>query len=291
MLVGINVPGDVAPLTISYQMTYERRVSDLSDRYPNIPKWQVPGHKIGYTIRPREEWEEESLWITGTEIEFTAHVHNVGVPGQLDGWQAGFIQTIYRLERNGHYQNGVVRRLRLNTTFGPLTDGQAPPFYSDPEKFGPLRDSVHFNATDAPNFKLPLEYGPQHSLLLGTSGVEVFRTFLVLAREWDKSIVTLARLDWRIIWGGMYEHKNAEPWRPHKAGEFFRVLLFDTNPKLYARLARNHMNVPFSLKMTEAEKFCQIWQDGKWMRCSMGGDVKDPEVATLDTWRTRLSSM
>jgi hypothetical protein len=290
MLAMINVPGDAAPLTISYRMAYNTRASDLSETYRSVPTCYVPGHDIAYTIRPEEDWEPESLWITGTEIEFTAHVNNEGVPGQLDGWQAGFIQTIYELTRNGEYENGSVRRLRLNTNLGPLTDGDAPPFYNDPQTFGPARDSVNLHATDAPNFKVPLEYGPPQSTLLRTKGRDVFRTFLVLARDRDRSIITLASVSWEINWGGLYQPGNAQFWRPDAAANFLRVRRFDRNPMLYAQLSTNPQHVPFSLRMTEAEKFCQIWEYGNWMRCSMGGDVKDPEVPTLDTWRTHVSS-
>lgn len=290
MLAMINVPGDAAPLTISYGMSYDIRASPLARGYPTADKFKVPGHKITYAIRPKEDWEPASLWITGQEIEFTAHVNNEGVTGQLDAWQAGFIQTIYTLERNGRYANGVERRLRLDNSFGALTDGTEPPFYAAPKAFGPGMDGVHLKASDAPNFRLPLKYGPQDALLSRTSGSEVFCTFLVLVREHDKSIIELARLDWDIDWGGVYQPTNWQRWCPDDASKFLRVRLFDDNPKLYPTLAENHQHVPFSLRMTEAEKFCQLWQDGEWMRCSMGGDVKEPEVPTLDTWRTRLSS-
>jgi hypothetical protein len=290
MFAMINVPGDVEPLVISSQLSFSTRVSDLTSGHRELVEREVPGHPIGYAIRPQEVWEDKSLWITGTEIEFIGRVHNEGATGRLDGWTTGFIQSIYKLERNGHYDNKVVRELKLDTSFGPLTDGNAPPFYNDPKPFGPKRDSIKVEATDAPNFKLPLAYGPQHSLLKRTAGVDVFRTYLVLAREQDKSIVTLASIDWTISWDGEFEHKG-ETWCPDDAANFLKVVGLDSNPQLYAQLGTNHMNVPFSLKMKEAEKFCQISKDGTWMRCSMGGDVKNPKVPNLDTWRTHGSSM
>jgi hypothetical protein len=113
---------------------------------------------------------------------------------------------------------------------------------------------------------------------------------LALARESDKTIIELARLEWHINWAGVYKPNSWQPWKPSDAGEFLRVRLFDCNRKVHPQLATNHKHVPFSLKMTQAERFCQIRENGTWTRCTMGGNVADPEPGNLDTWRTHVSS-
>src|SRR3546814_4129046 len=86
-------------------------------------------------------------------------------------------------------------------SFGPLTDGWSAPFYGPPEAF--TGQSVDLYEDDAPNFQLPLAFGPNTSMLEGTSGQDEFSTYLALARESDKTIITLGAIAWTVDWTGV----------------------------------------------------------------------------------------
>ena len=274
------------PLNVEYTFTYELEASDLSDAYLLMPTYQV-GNTIKYAIRTMDyETEHPKLWITGTEISFDARVLNLGNPNALAEWKAGFIQSIYKSDRDAHYAGNLHRRFKLDTSFGPLMDGSAPPFYKTPKAFVG-KEKVHVTMSDAPNFRVPVVYGPNNAQLQRTSGLDYFCTFLALARERDKSIVTLASAAWIIDWGGVFHGVNTQqPWQPTAAASFFQVGAIDRTPAVYLRMAGNPAHAPFSLLMTEAESFSKILDNGEWKKCGIHGDLDKAAVTTLQTWRT-----
>src|SRR3546814_19238507 len=58
---------------------------------------------------------------------------------------------------------------------------------------------------------------------LGTSGQDEFSTYLALARESDKTIITLGAIAWTVDWTGVYQHGATQPWRPTGPEGFFNV--------------------------------------------------------------------
>ena len=203
----ILVDQDAEPLVLEYQFAYTILRGDRDTGYHLAQKYTVPGYdKIGYAICPAEENKPARLWITGTKICFEGTI--TGKPEtSLQEWKAGLLQTIYKCERNAHYQRAVDqravdRKIRLSMVWGPLMDGRCAPFYGTPEKLQNGKFRVAEN--DAPNFEMPLKFGPENLPLDKTSGEDCFCTFLVLVRVRDKSIIELSRISWTVSWGGTY---------------------------------------------------------------------------------------
>lgn len=230
----------------------------------------------------------DTLWITGVKMFFEGRITALPPWKKFGDWKAGFIQSIYKSERHARYQDGSVRKFRMNTTWGPLKDGDADtPFYGNGTAARHGRTWT-VTANDAPNFKVPMQFGPNQSRLTETYGNDCFCTFLVLARERDKSIIELSRVQWQISWEGRYDQLDKRnPWLPTNRANFLQVSESHA-PKLYATLNRQPGHVPFSLQMAEAENFCEILENGEWKPCNPGGDTTKPGIRSLRSWRTSV---
>ena len=319
----IPVDPTLPPLSLQYSLTYNLSPSNQAKGREGLQLYTVPGTRITYAIsRPEEATVQrpppkertwaggatpsagtrsgtrflatratpttlpDRLWITGTKISFAGRI--LANAGQnLGEWKAGLIQSIYKSERNARYQDGSVRRFRLNTAFGPLKDGEPnTPFYGGGPQEGEDRIwMVH--EEDAPNFKVPAQYGPNKSMLTETFAMDCFCTFLVLARERDKSIIELSRVRWQISWEGNFAPLGRYPWSPTVSADFFKVEQ-SNNPTLYATLDRRPGHVPFSLHLAEAENFFEILENGEWKPCNAGGDTGKPGTRSLSSWRTNV---
>ena len=319
----IPVDPTLPPLSLQYFLTYSLSPSNQAKGREGLQLYTVPGTRITYAIsRPEEATGQrpppkertwaggatpsagtrsgtrflatratprtlpDRLWITGTKISFAGRI--LANAGQnLGEWKAGLIQSIYKSERDARYQDGSVRRFRLNTAFGPLKDGEPnTPFYGGGPQEGEDRIWM-VNEEDAPNFKVPAQYGPNKSMLTETFGMDCFCTFLVLARERDKSIIELSRVRWQISWEGNFDPLGRYPWSPTVSANFFKVEQ-SNNPTLYATLNRRPGHVPFSLHLAEAENFFEILENGEWKPCNAGGDTGKPGTRSLSSWRTSV---
>jgi len=194
----VQVDESEDPLRLEYWFKYDLQRSDYERQFPKVLCFTVPVG-IGYAVFPEETDKPARLLITGKQISFEGSV--IAYPEEsLNGWKAGLVQTIYKAERNAHYQGGLDRKVRLNTPYGPLMDGRSAPFYGPPVE--PHNGKFSVYEDDEPNFEMPLKFGPNGADLERTSGEDHFCTFFVLAREQDKSIIELSRVRWRIVWDG-----------------------------------------------------------------------------------------
>ena len=235
-----------------------------------------------YSIRPVEGKRlAESLWIHVREISFTGRI-NV-VDGWMPGWKAGIIQSIYKSERNGHYENGAGRLFRLNTGFGPLKDGMEDElFYVNTAKdLKPGLTTV--SGGDEPNFELPLVMNGNK--LLRTEGEDQFCSFLAIARESDKSVVILSSIAWDISWDGQFTFAN-RTWVESRPGGAFVADQAVLRETAYLNLKENlaPADTPFSLFNAEAETFAEIDTGGQWLPCSMSGNIKKAQPVVLNNW-------
>jgi hypothetical protein len=284
MSVIISLGEGETALTLDYQMSIELVKSTMADQWPQIPKYVVPGTKIAYAIRPAEEAKPRRLWITGTEIFFNATITNQGAQGALDEWQMGFIQSIYGSERNGHYAGGFDRLTRLNVEHGPLKDGNDDEiYYGSPVNLAGKSSGQH-NESDAPNFELPLVFGPNDSALERTSGRDEFETRLALTRERDKSIVILKTVAWNIAWDGVYLEGTTQPWTPSNPSQFFTTSV-DGQVTTYLNQKGKNQRLPFSLLMKEAEEFHEMKEEGGWTGYTPKGKKVGNRVLNLGDWR------
>jgi hypothetical protein len=304
----IRVDPDLPSVGLEYFFNYNLEQSDQAKGQSEYRIYKVPpDYKITYAIkfppppiaastsRPAPKFRgmmgqraplgpAEFLWILGLKICFDGRI-TAYTRQDLGDWQAGLIQSIYESERNSRYTDGSVRQFRMNTAFGPVKDGDAgSPFYGDgPHKLKHTGWVV--KEDDAPNFKVPAQFGPNNSTLTETFGMDCFCTFLVLVRERDKSIIELSRIKWQINWDGVYDPGKADPgkWSPKNGANFLEVEHSD-NPKLYATLNRQPGHVPFSLNLAEQEEFCEILEGGKWKSCNEEGNTTMPGKISLTSW-------
>ena len=324
--VTIQVDPNLPPLSLQYSFTYDLSPSDQAQGHHDFRLYTVPTHtNITYAIKfapvpapvpapaaarginigrrvpppappaPAPPAPAEFLWITGIKISFVGRIA-ASMGQNLGDWKAGIIQSIYKSERNSRYQDGSVRKFRFNTAFGPLKDGEPKtPFYGKgPQKC--TNGNWTVEEDDAPSFRVPAQFGPNNSKLTETFGMDCFCSFLVLAREGDKSIIELSRIKWQVNWDGDFDQHyplwnahgvrdGAGKWSPRDNASFLEVVQ-SNNPKLYATLNRQPVQVPFSLHMAEAENFSEILQNGQWTPCSAGGNTAKPGIRSLRSWRT-----
>lgn len=277
----INLGSPEPPLTIMYSLTSESSKSDRGLSWRGEHKhYDVPGQSVSYTIRPVRGEKPASLWITGITFAATARIANQGNVGALAGWSAGFIQSIHHSERFAHYEGGLARMMRLDTSTRPLKDGQEDSIFYTDEK--PAGESCVVELNDSPNFETPLRYGPGDKPLERTSGRDEFSTHLVLVR--GKSILDLAQVEWVVNWDGSYDGAaKDQPWKPD-GGRPFLTVSEKQNARLYADLDKTRAHTPFSLDLNEAECYCEILQSGSWTRCNMAGNTAKGQNLPHRSW-------
>lgn len=245
--------------------------------------FEVPGHKIAYSLRPPRKNRGPALWLVGCELSITGRVVSRDT---LSGWLVGITQSIVRCERNARYSNGAVRLTRLNTTFGPLKDGDEDTLFYPGSQEEPDGRSATTTLYDNPNWETPLEFQGQQ--LVRTYGSDQFRSYLILTREADKSIVVLGGVQWTIDWSGLFDADNAQhPWRPYNAEQFLSVSPIKAPRAVFANLRTDksaELSVPFSLNMYEAERFFEIQEGGEWKSCSASGDTARGKKQKTKSW-------
>lgn len=247
--------------------------------------FKVPGHKIAYSLRPDrpEKGRGAALWLVGSTLDITGRV--VSSDPRLRGWQVGITQSIVKCERNARYKGGAERLTRLNTTSGSLKDGDEGTLFYPGTETEIENGSAETTLDDNPNWEMPIEFQGQQ--LVRTFGSDQFRSFLILTREEDKSIVVLGGVQWTIDWSGFFDAGNhQQPWRPYDADQFLRVSRITVAHAAFHNLRVNQFQapVPFSLNMHEAERFFEIKQAGEWKSCSSSGDTEKGKKQKNKSW-------
>jgi hypothetical protein len=294
----------VGTLTFEGTLHVERSRSTMAGR-DRLAVTELGGD-VGYCVHMTREKPSkgrpsfQELWLLAPQLAFQGAVTVDGPPSDFALWRVGLIQTITHSERVGYYTGPLVRRQRLDTSFGPLKDGQKDSlFYVSADAFAPLSANQGMATvweTDAPNFALPTSYSgnpatphnPTGTAALGelqrTGGEDFFESYLAAVCEGTKSVVVLAKSSWRVSWQGTYDCERTT-WRPadeqlvtvHNESDFGHV---------YADLGHNrHVVPPFSLFLAEAEEACQINAPGGWVACSLGsGEPRKDGARILDRW-------
>ena len=273
---------DEIDISLFHDIDCTLETSDLGDAWHGEHKHKKAGD-AAYVIRPQRESKKKvnppALWITGQRICLKAHVEDKSETGRLVGWTAGFVQSIQESTRNAHYDNGEMRKIRLNTAAGPLKDGQEDSiFYTDGKMVS--KKSFNIRMDDAPNFEMPLAYGPTRAKLATTSGCDKFSSFPVLVK--GRVIVALARVDWEVNWAGTVkwpsngEHGGIE-WQPN--GTFLSYRYASQNAQVFGDVGASDCRTPFSLDLNEAENYCEMLEDGEWKPSTMNGGQRKNTVA------------
>lgn len=277
---------DEIDISLLHDIDCTLTTSDLGDGWRGGHKHKKAG-EAAYVIRPRRESDNKTkppkppaLWITGQCVYLKAHIEDRSETGNLVGWKAGFVQSIRESTRNAHYDNGEVRKIRLDTTAGSLKDGQEDSiFYTDEKMVS--KKSFNIRMDDAPNFEMPLEYGLTRAKLAATSGCDKFSSFPVLVK--GRVIIALARVDWEVNWAGTVkwpsngEHGGIE-WQPN--GTFLSYHYESRNAQVFGDVSASGCRTPFSLDLNEAENYCEMLEDGEWKPCTMGGGKRKNTAAT-----------
>lgn len=271
-------------LSLAHSIHWSVSTGDIHEQWmpaSGHKHFEVPGHKIAYSIRPPRKGRGEALWLVGSALDITGRVES---REPLPGWKVGITQSIIRCERNARYKDGAARLTRLNTRAGPLKDGdEGALFYPGAEETAERLTTTSLN--DNPNWETPIEFQGQR--LVRTFGSDQFRSFLILAREQDKSIVVLGGVQWTIDWSGLFDPANVRhPWRPYDADRFLSVSPIKVS-RVFANLRANQheeLAVPFSLNMCEAERFFEIQEGGQWKACNASGDTERGRKHKTRSW-------
>ena len=285
----IHLGGNQDPLVVTESLSHDIVASTLGDGWLGEHQHRkVLGHAIAYVLRPRRgDNKPPALWITGQTLQITGRIANTTDDDALSGWKAGFLQSVLSSLRVAHYADGSSRQLRLNTVAGPLKDGDKNDIFYVGTKCAPLNGAFTTELEDSPNFEMPLRRSDAGPRLVATSGSDHFCSHLVLVR--GKTIIDLSQLEWTIDWSGRVDWTQGDDprgivWTPTQAASFLTA-----EPRhqadLYADLDQNPKHTPFSLDLNEAEKYCEILDNGKWKRCSMRGDTSKGSNAAPRSWR------
>jgi hypothetical protein len=224
----------------------------------------------------------KTLWIHPRKILFTGLV--TVDDGWEAGWKVGIIQSIFECKRNGHYEDGRDRFLKLDTSMGPLKDGEDNELFY-PGSEGDLEEGLTtVSCDDEPNFELPVSIDGKK--LLRTSGRDKFRSVLALAREEDKSVVLLSSIAWRINWEGTYDAAKEE-WTESNTEELFFASYPLRREEVYPQLKGRPVPVfmPVSLFKAQAEDAGRINLNGQWQACNVTGNTgKGRADLNLSRW-------
>jgi hypothetical protein len=242
-----------------------------------------------YEIRPKQPGFPGSLMLISKLVTFDATVYSGGPLEVRREWQVGLLQSIVESTRTASYDNGVTRRFRLDTSSGPLSDcfTEHAPFFGEDGPESLVQYPARVDAQDDPSFWMPLEFKGSHAEaqpLVSTSGQDRFCTFLVIARERDKSVVVLTRLDWAVSWNGTF--KKGEWGLPDEwaaAGEMFTAAEV-SRPEDFTNLRGQPRLTPFSLRMVNAEAFARIDGGAGWTPCDYRGNTANAAPTNLSTW-------
>lgn len=254
-----------------------------------------------YTTKPKPALGKpayEELWILSPEMQFDGHIHVRGPANKIREWRAGLIQAITSSERIGYYSGLRVWRLRLDTSFGPLKDGQSGSLFYVSEvvlQVAGNQGTAQVSESDAPNFSLPTQISadlahPHQALppdhfeeLERTGGADCFISYLAVVHDPSKTIIVLGKCSWQVSWEGRYDFSR-KAWCP--ANESLVNLHYESDfGAVYSHLGENkHVMPPFSLFKAEAEKSCQIATPEGWKACSMSGDLKPNRQRDLARW-------
>ena len=265
-------------VSFTYRYDFEIKKNERPSEDAGGAKYhQVPGTDIVYCTIPGSGDKPERLKLYSKEIYFSAGIYLDEPNGKLAEWQAVLNQTIYRSQRNGHFEGGIVRELRLDTSFGPLSDGGGI-CYDKPKSF--VGNKVELETSDGPNWPCPTLY--KGKKLMATSGRDEFRTFLILAQKRDRSIIVLASVDWEINWAGTYIPDRTPPWLPVDADTFVTAEKHLMR-EFYFNLKAKPQITPLSTMNCTAESFCQINEDG-WKGCNVAGDTRKAAFTYLGKW-------
>ena len=291
-IVLIDTGDGTAPLSLMFTLSWTSRISELGGSWlgDHIHK-TVLGEELSYTLRPPMKGRGESLWITGRTMDISGRITNQGRGGELRGWSAGFIQTIHRCERNAHYEDGLNRSIRLNTS-ACLKDGDdGTIFYPDTEQAFDDHEMLEIDLEDSPNFETPMKYSSKGERLLETSGSDEFCSHLVMVR--NKTIIDLAKVRWVISWQGDVSWTDDDyrrvVWKPRQPENYLTVEVFQ-NLALYADLDKSQIHTPFSLDLNQAEDYCEIQDGGEWKRCNFKGDQHKGKNPPCRSWRQNIGN-
>ena len=286
-------------IRFSGQLNVALGTSNLSNHFANLiaaANPQPPHAGCYIRQRPAKHGlpQHQVLWLISPEIQFTATVTAV-TNGNVNNWRAGVIQTISSLTRTALYTGNVRRELRIDTSYGPVKDGQnADIVYAGSDQFvasAPNTFTANVSETDSPNWDMPLSYtgDPQNPLgpalqqsLVGTDGHDDFSTVLAVIDDTTHSIVTLGRCTWSVDWHGQFnQHNNIwTPRDPNAILDHHEVHLAASYMNL---TAQSYANLPFSLFLDEAESAFQIKVGAQWQGCSPSGNI-DGRQMQLARW-------
>ncbi|MCD9033579.1 hypothetical protein LDO32_17845 [Luteimonas sp. Y-2-2-4F] len=272
---------DGTEIALSHDVFVQVDISDHGDGWLGEHVHRKAGD-VAYVVRPKREGRKgtkpRALWMTGQRITIEARITNEGDQGALRAWKAGFLQSVRECTREAHYAGGATRILRLDTTAGPLKDGQEDSiFYLEPSAFE--GESLSIEMDDAPNFEAPLKHGTTGAKLVKTAGCDRFSTFPALVK--GRTIVTLGRVDWEIAWDGDVrwpegDRHEAVEWVP--AGRFLAHGTVSRNAAVFD-LGAAPVHTPFSLDLNEAENYCEYLDGNAWKSSTLSGEPRKNAVA------------
>jgi hypothetical protein len=235
------------------------------------------------------------LWLISSSVYFTGTVTATGgTDAEMKEWQAGIIQSIPQSERGAEYAEGRVKKVRFDTQFGAVKDGQKNSlFYESVEVFTKTPSGTYtarVQDSDMPNFDVPLQFSgdvgnpfraPLHGLER-TTGLDEFLSFFAIANARTHTIVTLGSCRWTMDWAGTF--RAPATWTP--VGNPFTLNATVDQAVVYPNLTTaTAVNLPFSIFSEEAERALQIWDStqGKWRGCKRNGEFTEG-ARNLSRW-------
>jgi hypothetical protein len=228
---------------------------------------------------------------------FTARVM---ASGSAEHWKAGFLQAVTESHWEARYSNNKVLRWRLNTTRGPLKDGNdESSIFMTPEQPFPApddqgRQTLAVRACDSPALLFFKEYsgdpfhptsqvgGEGHGKLIRTEGKTVLHTYLAVANDRRKSVVTLGKHCWTLAWDGTLDF-DACTWQSDDIARFLSEEGHD-EVACYENLTAAS-TTPFSLFLETAIKSWEVETADGWVQCKdCLPELDPPGRPTCDRW-------